>query len=473
MNHLNSKTAPDQRFGGLRRLALIACVACAFSASVANGPAAADGEDKLAGIPKSEYAARRQKLMQQLGDGVVVLIGAREEDLGEVGRFRQKNDFMYLTGVQTPAAQLILAPAGVIGDKPAQETVFIPARNLSHERWTGVQLGPGPEAERIFGIQEVAASDKFKDRLAELLNSAGFKAAKSKLYTIVPKGATAEIERETHFIEMIRKTYPHVQIADVSPVLAEMRKVKSAAEIALLQKAVDVSLEGHREVARAIRPGAFEYEAQAALDGTFTRLGSERPGYPSIVGAGINGTTLHYNENRKRIEAGELVVVDAAAEYSYYTADITRTYPASGKFTQRQKEIYQLVLDAQRAAEKAYVPGKSSMADLQQVAKAVMKASPLRDKEGNTLDNDFIHGLGHYIGMDVHDTGAYGVLPVNSVITIEPGIYLPSENFGVRIEDDYLVTPTGLVKMSAKLPCEVADVERLMSSRTQATYGQH
>src|SRR5262249_6910705 len=217
------------------------------------------------------------------------------------------------TGVQTPAAQLIFVPAGLIGDKPEQETVFIPPRNLDHERWTGVQLGPGAEAERLFGIQEVAGSDKFKDRLAELLNSGAFKGpgAKAKLYTIIAKGATAEIERETHFIEMIRKTYPQVQIADVSPVLAEMRKVKSPTEIALLQKAIDISLEGHREVARAIRPGAFEYEAQAAIDGTFTRLGSERPGYPSIIGAGINGTTLHYNENRKRIEAGELVVVDA------------------------------------------------------------------------------------------------------------------------------------------------------------------
>src|SRR4029078_847513 len=135
-------------------------------------------------------------------------------------------------------------------------------------------------------------------------------------------------------------------------------------EIELLQKAVDISIEGHRELFRAIKPGAFEYEVQAGLEAAWPRLGSERPGYPSIVGAGINGTILHYNENRKRIEAGELVVVDAAAECSYYTADITRTYPDSGKFTQRQREVYQLVLDAQRAAEKAYVPGKSSMKDI-------------------------------------------------------------------------------------------------------------
>jgi Xaa-Pro aminopeptidase len=287
----------------------------------------------------------------------------------------------------------------------------------------------------------------------------------TKIYTVIPTGEASDISRESRFIETLRQTHPKNPIVDVSNIIAEMRKVKSAAEIELLQKAVDVSIEGHREIARAIKPGAYEYEAQAALEASWTRLGAERSGYPSIVGSGINGTVLHYNENRKRIEAGELVVVDAAAEYSYYTADITRTYPASGKFTPRQREVYQLVLDAQRAAEQAFVPGKSSLADLQRVAKKVMESSPLRDKKGNTLDKYFIHGLGHWIGMDVHDVGFYGVLPVGSVFTIEPGIYLPDEGFGVRIEDDYLVTEKGLVKMSSKLPSEPDEVERLMSAR--------
>jgi Xaa-Pro aminopeptidase len=262
---------------------------------------------------------------------------------------------------------------------------------------------------------------------------------------------------------MLRQTYPKNEIVDVSKIIGEMRKVKSPSEIELLQKAVDISIEGHRELFRTIRPGAYEYEAQAALEAVWTRLGSERPGYPSIIGSGIYGTILHYNENRKRIEAGELVVVDAAAEYSYYTADITRTFPASGKFTPRQREIYQLVLDAQRAAEKAFVPGKSSLSDLQRAARDVMTASRLRDQHGNTLERYFIHGLGHWIGMDVHDAGNYGVLPVGSVFTIEPGIYLPEEGFGVRIEDNYLVTEKGLVKMSAKLPSEPEEIERMMA----------
>lgn len=444
-------------------LAIIALIAAAFTL-----PALASGDDRVANIPRAEYAARRQKLLGQIKDGIVVMVGAREEDLGEVGRFRQHNDFMYLAGVQTPAAYLIFVPAGVIPGKPQHETVFIPARDIKHEQWTGVQLGPGADAELLFGLQEVAASTAFKERLNQLLTQpSGADKPLPKIYTVIPTGPGSDISRESRFVETLRQSYPKNQIVDVSKVIAEMRKVKSASEIELLQKAVDVSIEGHREIVRAIKPGAYEYEAQAALEAAWTRLGSERPGYPSIVGSGINGTTLHYNENRKRIESGELVVVDAAAEYSYYTADITRTFPASGKFTPRQREVYQLVLDAQRAAEKAFVPGKSSLADLQRVARDVMKSSPLRDKQGNTLDKYFIHGLGHWIGMDVHDVGSYGVLPVGSIFTIEPGIYLPDEGFGVRIEDDYLVTDKGLVKMSAKLPSEPDEIERMMSTGTQ------
>ena len=446
--------------------------ALALIAAVLIIPAAAADNDKLAHIPKSEYRARRQKLLAQIRDGIVVLVGAREEDLGEVGRFRQHNDFMYLTGVQTPAAYLIFVPPNVTANKTQRETVFIPPRDIKHEQWTGVQIGPGAEAEKLFGIEEVAASTTFKERLSQLLASTSADSKPLKIYTVVPNGPGSDISRESRFIETLRKDFPNNEIVNVLKFVAEMRKVKSAAELELLQKAVDISIAGHRELVNAIKPGAYEYEAQAALEAVWTRMGSERPGYPSIVGSGINGTILHYNENRKRIEAGELVVVDAAAEYSYYTADITRTFPVSGKFTPRQREVYQLVLDAQRAAEKAFVPGKSSIADLQRVARDVMKSSPLRDKQGNTLDKYFIHGLGHWIGMDVHDVGAYGILPVGSAFTIEPGIYLPDEGFGVRIEDDYMVTEKGLVKMSSKLPSEPDEIERMMSQRIQAGSGQ-
>ena len=433
-------------------------------------PVAAVDDNKIANQPRNDYRARRQRLMEQLKDGVIVLIGAREEDLGEVGRFRQKNDFMYLTGVQTPAAYMMLIPAGVIPDKPAKEIVFVPPRDLKQENWTGPQIGPGAESEAMFGIQEVADSTTFKTRLSELLMSPAFKPDGSsgkpaaKLYTLVPRGATTQIERETHFVAMVKQTAPHVQVVDVKPFIAEMRKIKSPAEIELLQRAIDITGEAQREAMRAIKPGAFEYEAQAALEAAFTRNGAERAGFPSIVGSGIYSTVLHYNENHKKIEAGDTVVVDIGAEYSYYTADITRTYPASGKFTPRQREIYQLVLDAQRAAEKAYKPGVT-LGQLNRVAIETIKRSPLRDKQGNTLGKYFIHDLGHWLGMDVHDVGKYSDMPTGSVFTIEPGIYIPEEKLGVRIEDDYIVTEKGLVKLSAKIPSELDEIERLMSAR--------
>ncbi|MEW6206772.1 MAG: Xaa-Pro peptidase family protein [Acidobacteriota bacterium] len=425
--------------------------------------------DRLAGQPRADYKARRVRLMEQVKDGIIVLVGAREEDLGEVGRFRQKNDFMYLTGVETPAAFLILVPAGLTKENRYQETLFIPPRNPSKERWTGVQMGPGAEAEQRLGIMEVASSDTFYDRLHTMLSTLPFKSesAPAKLYTVVAHGTNALTVREREFTDRVKQMAPHAQIADVSGVIAEMRKIKSKDEIALLQKAIDITGEGQREAAAVIRPGAFEYEVQAALEYAFTRNGAERVGFPSIVGSGFYSTILHYNENRKKIEAGDTIVIDIGAEYSYYTADITRTYPATGKFTPRQRAVYQLVLDAQRAAERAYKPGVS-LGQLQQAARDVMRRSPLRDRAGNTLDRYFIHGLGHWLGMDVHDVGNYGPLPVGAVFTIEPGIYIPDEKLGVRIEDDYLVTETGLVKMSAKIPSEIEDIERMMAGSKSA-----
>lgn len=427
----------------------------------------AEADSMLAGQPASEYRARRQEIMKQIKDGIVVLVGAREEDLGEVGRFRQKNDFMYLTGVEVPAAYLMLIPAGLTEKKKAEEILFIPPRNTFQEKWTGPKTGPGAEAEQKFGIEQALSSQQFSTRLREMLTSANGQKV-TKLYTLVPTGPTAKLTREYEFIEMVKQTAPSIEITDASPLIHELRKVKSEAEVAMLQKAIDITIEGHKGAAATIKPGAFEYEVQGALEYAFTRGGAERLGFPSIVGSGVNSTILHYNENRKKIEAGDLIVIDIGAEYGYYTADITRTYPASGKFTERQRQVYQLVLDAQRAAEKAFKPGQTSISDLQRAAAAVMRASPLRDRAGNTLERYFIHGLGHWLGMDVHDVGSYGVIPVGSVFTIEPGIYIPEENLGVRIEDDYLVTEKGLVKMTAALPCEADAVERMMTKSQAA-----
>jgi Xaa-Pro aminopeptidase len=245
-----------------------------------------------------------------------------------------------------------------------------------------------------------------------------------------------------------------------------MRAVKDADEIARLRRAVDISVAGHIAAMRAARPGMYEYELEAALEAGFRRNGADRLGYPSIVGSGPNTTTLHYDVNRRRTENGDLVVIDAAAEWGQYTADVTRTFPVNGKFTPRQKAIYDLVLAAQQAAFDAVRPG-ITLRELDGIARRYM-----HDHSGTlcgerTCDDReyFNHGLGHPIGMDVHDVGISRPLEPGMVITLEPGIYLQAEKLGVRIEDDVLVTAKGGEWLSAGAPRTTDGIERVMAGR--------
>ena len=254
----------------------------------------------------------------------------------------------------------------------------------------------------------------------------------------------------------------------VAGYLAEQRKSKSDSELKLLQKAIEITGVAQNDIAGHLKPGIWEYDVQAILESAFMRNGAERPGFPSIVGSGIYSTILHYGENHKQIETGDLVVCDIGAEYSLYTADITRTFPASGKFSDRQRAVYQLVLDAQTAAADGYKQGMT-MNSLYGIAAGVMRNSPLRarDTDGReySLDHFFIHALSHYLGMDVHDVGNSGVpLQPGEVFTIEPGIYIQSEKLGVRIEDDYVVTADHkLQKLSSAIPSRVDEIEMLLS----------
>jgi Xaa-Pro aminopeptidase len=448
--------------------------------------------ERLLNQPVGEYHARRQRLLDQLKDGVVVILGNVEESEGVEARYRQNNWMAYLTGVRTPEAALLLVPQGLPSQGGAREFVFIPPRNLQAERWTGVQLAPGPEAARTFGVERVlptwgqgteaaahggamsGADDNLMLRLKEAASLPAFGKAGGqgamKLYTIAPRELSNGDVREYQFVEKVKKELPGVSVVPVEPLVAEMRKIKSAAEVALLQKAIDITGQAEVDIAQSLRPGMYEYEVQAILESAFTRNGAERPGFPSIVGSGLYSTILHYEENHKRIDPGDLVVCDIGAEYSMYTADITRTFPASGKFTPRQREIYQLVLDTQNAAAAFWKPGMRTY-ELHQFAAEFLRKSPLRardlDGQEYTMDHFFIHGLGHYLGMDVHDVGDYRKpMQPGEVFTIEPGVYIQSEKLGVRIEDDYLVTPQNtLRKLSANIPSTPAEIERLMAAR--------
>jgi Xaa-Pro aminopeptidase len=250
-----------------------------------------------------------------------------------------------------------------------------------------------------------------------------------------------------------------------------LRTVKDAGEIGLIRLAVDASVAAHFAAMKGVKPGVKEYEISALMEYEWGRRGCERPSYPPIVGSGHNSTVLHYSDNTGTMQAGDVVVIDAAAEYSMYAADITRTLPIGGHFSDRQREIYNIVLGAQEAAIAAFQSGKSTLigdseSSLQRVAKEYINSHG-KDLHGQPLGQYYIHGLGHYIGLEVHDSGDDKVpLSPGMTFTIEPGIYIPEENIGVRIEDDFLVDQDGkLIKLSAALPSKAEDVEKAMSGK--------
>ena len=363
--------------------------------------------------PLQEYRSRRERLAQRIKGNVLVLRAAPDTELVE---YQQESNFYYLTGFNEPHAILLLDAAS----DPFQEFLFLPERKPNEERWTGPKLGPGAEAEKVTGFSKVLPLSDFDSTLNKA--TANGKAAYG--------------------------------LKEVQNDLAYLRQVKSQSEIALLEKAVQITIRGHQAAARSIAPGAMEYEVEAALEYEFRRLGAERPGFPSIVGSGPFSTILHYDKSERRMQAGDVVVVDVGAEYGGYSADVTRTYPVSGKFTNRQREIYQVVLDAQKAAIAKIKPG-ARISDVHQAA-----MSHIRSKG---FEKFFIHGTSHHIGLAVHDVGDVSrPLEPNMVITVEPGIYIPDEQIGVRIEDDVLVTPTGSRTLSI-FPKEVTEIEALFN----------
>lgn len=365
--------------------------------------------------PAQEYRARRERLAGAIKGNILVLKAAPEQELVE---YQQERNFYYLTGFDEPDAILMLNAATT----PPDEILFIPERKPTEERWTGAKLGPGPEAEKLTGFKRVLPLSDFDSSLSK----------------------AAESNR------------PVLALKDVADKIAAMRQVKSATEISLLEKAIQITVKAQQAAAQTIAPRVMEYEVEAAVEFEFRRNGAERPGYPSIVGSGPFSTILHYDKNSRRMETGDVVVVDVGAEYSGYSADVTRTYPVSGKFTARQREIYQIVLDAQKAAIAEVRPG----ATFAGIHRAAMEH--IRSKG---FEKNFIHGTSHHIGLEVHDVGSTTrPLEPNMVITVEPGIYIPEEQLGVRIEDDVLVTSDGYRVLST-FPKEISEIEAQMQNR--------
>lgn len=406
-------------------------------------------------VPVERLQARRAALLSRIGTGIAVLRSADERsiegDYPQDSDYREDNDFFYLTGLEAPGGWLVLASRDTA---PPEVILYLPARDTVQERWTGAQLGPGPEATALTGIAEVRSSDRAEADIRRMVNMA--RRRSGRLFLKLGERAVSD-----SFLRELALG-SGAGAVDLRPELAALRVVKDDDEMRRLRRAITVSTDGHLAAMRIAKPGAWEYELEAAAEGTFRRLGAERLGYPSIVGAGFNGTTLHYDKSRSQLAAGDLIVMDMGAEFGYYTADVTRTIPASGKFTTRQRAIYNLVLATQQAAIDSVRPG-ITMSRLGQIARDFMRANSGDLCQPGTCDRYFIHGLGHWIGMDVHDVGDYAQpLVPGMVLTIEPGIYIPEEKLGVRIEDDILVTATGHELLSAGAPRKAEEVERAM-----------
>ncbi|MGI8960701.1 MAG: aminopeptidase P N-terminal domain-containing protein [Bryobacteraceae bacterium] len=392
-------------------------------------------------IPLSEYHQRRDKLRKDL-KGSLVLFG-NQEDWELVGKFRQESNFYYLTGWTEPGARLLITHE--------DEILFLPHHDEVVERYTGRRTSSeDADAKEKAGFQTVLPTEKFETQLLKALNSG------LEFYAL----------SKSQDVDRLKPLLALREIGDAGVMIGNLRKIKSGTEIAELQHAADVSMAAHRVAWKRMKPGAYEYQAQAAFTEAMLNRGCEDYAYPPIIGSGPNGTVLHYEANHRRVERGELVVIDAGAECDYYASDITRTIPVGGKFSSREREIYEIVLGAQKAAITAIKPGVSyygQTGTITQIAKDYIDSHG-KDKHGEPLGKYFTHGLGHFIGIDVHDAGGIPLkLEEGMVLTVEPGVYIPEENIGVRIEDVVLVTPHGAKVLTSALAKEPDEIERLLA----------
>lgn len=423
----------------------------------------------------SDYHARRVHLSAALQGGVAILFAAEEPQL-DFMPYRQDSDFYYVTGWNEPGAALLIeAPADATDLHPARayrEILFLPTRNPHLELYTGPKLDAGAsDAPRVTGVDEVQPMTALPGILGDLMRSDRYLA--SNLWS-EPDTDQARALASWTATTLGMNAPPALQ--DVRTLTGVLRTIKDPGEMALLHKASDASVKAQLAMIAAIHPGMTERTAAGIIIENLMKNGCERVSYAPIVGSGPNSTILHYSENSRTMQDGEVVLVDAAGEYSMYASDITRTMPVNGHFTARQREVFNVVLGAQTAAMEAFVAGKSRINDpyhhypdsLDTIAWNYMNQHG-KDLHGQGLGKYFIHGIGHSVGIDVHDPWDYAK-PVEKgmVFTIEPGIYIPEEKLGVRIEDDYHVKDDGTLEcLTCALPKTADGIESLMRAATK------
>ena len=427
-------------------------------------------------IDRSLFARRRRRLFSSLGDGILILPTAphplRNADTHYP--FRPGSDFHYLTGFPEPEAVLVASPG--------RTTLFVLPRDREREIWDGRRWGV-EGARRAFGADAAFPVAELWQRLPELLQG------HARVFATLGRDRRFDarlLEAQRHLATKQRRSNPpaHLALVDPLPALAELRRRKDAAEIALLTRAAEITGQGHLAAMRGARPGMREYEVQALLESEFRRGGARRNGYESIVAGGANACVLHYVENAGRLRAGDLLLIDAGAEYGGYTADVTRTFPVSGTFSGPQRAAYEIVLRAQLAAIAAAGPGvpwnRPHAVALRELTRGLVALGVLRGRVAKLVAKSaykpwYMHGTSHWLGRDVHDVGAYQDqrgrpvrLEAGNVLTVEPGLYFapddrrvpkPLRGIGIRIEDDVLITSSGARVLTRAIPKSVAELE--------------
>jgi Xaa-Pro aminopeptidase len=397
----------------------------------------------LAAPGPDEYRARRAELSQKLHNGVLVLFGHTEKGEENIRTgFFQESNFYYLTGWQEPGAILLVTPPQ--DDKP-YAVLFLPRRQPDMEKWTGPKAGPDDSnIGQLTGFDSVLFTESFESELRKQLDRY------SGIYTLGEQSTT-----------QLKALAPMRDISSAAPMIARLRMHKSPEELALIQKSIDITLAAHRAAWKRAAPGLYEYQIAATMTAVYFDDGCERHAYAPIVGSGPNSTILHYSRNSRRMDRGEMLLMDVGAECAGYAADITRTIPVGAPFTKRQREIYEIVLGAQNAVISAIKPGLP-FADLSKIAREYINTHG-KDLHGEPLGKYFTHGVSHHVGLDVHDATDFSLpLGEGNVITVEPGIYIPEENIGIRIEDMVLVTKDGAKLMSGALPRDPAEIEKAL-----------
>jgi Xaa-Pro aminopeptidase len=417
----------------------------------------------------NDYRLRRQAAASKANGGIVLLFASDEaEGPNDLYGYRPDDNFFYLSGWSEPGAALVVVGEAGSPDHAYTEILFLPNHNLSQEKWTGPKLGAdSPDAAKLTGFDHVEVLDNLRAELVRLLP-----ARKATVYSDVI--AEGEISNSTAPLDWLKRAnaFPvGVLFQDVRPLLESLRTYKDPGEIERIRHATDASVAAQLAAMRTVKPGVSEREVSALMQYEWGKRGCERPAYSPIVGSGLYSTVLHYSADSGTMQSGDVVVIDAAGEYSMYASDITRTLPVSGKFTARQREIYDIVLGAQQAAADAFRSGKSNLRrdrpdSLHDVAYNYINSHG-KDLHGEPLGKYFIHGLGHYVGLNVHDANNYDVpLGPGAVFTLEPGIYIPEEKLGVRIEDILYVDKDGkLINLTGSLPHSADEVERAMAGK--------